>query len=102
MATHIFKSEEPMKGLLSKEYAKQRAGQIKWDMNDPKLARQVDSYPFKEKPILPRSVKTKSFIRKAIAFSSLILLFHSMTSYTWKECGWERHQLKQQIKMANE
>jgi gamma-glutamyltranspeptidase/glutathione hydrolase len=32
-----FPPVEPMKGLLSKEYAKQRAQQIKWDMNDPIL-----------------------------------------------------------------
>ncbi len=30
-----FPPEEPLKGLLSKEYAKQRYGQIRWDKNDP-------------------------------------------------------------------
>jgi gamma-glutamyltranspeptidase/glutathione hydrolase len=43
-----FAPEEPMKGLLSKEYAKQRAGQIKWDMNDPNIG-PGDPYPFEGK-----------------------------------------------------
>jgi gamma-glutamyltranspeptidase / glutathione hydrolase len=43
-----FAPEEPMKGLLSKEYAKQRAAQIKWDMNDPNIA-PGDPYPFEGK-----------------------------------------------------
>lgn len=43
-----FPPEEPMKGLLSKEYAKQRASQIKWDMNDPNVG-PGDPYPFEGK-----------------------------------------------------
>jgi gamma-glutamyltranspeptidase/glutathione hydrolase len=43
-----FAPEEPMKGLLSKEYAKQRAAQIKWDMNDPNIG-PGDPYPFEGK-----------------------------------------------------
>jgi gamma-glutamyltranspeptidase / glutathione hydrolase len=43
-----FAPEEPMKGLLSKEYAKQRAQQIKWDMNDPNPG-PGDPYPFEGK-----------------------------------------------------
>ena len=43
-----FAPAEPMKGLLSKEYAKQRAAQIKWDMNDPN-AGPGDPYPFEGK-----------------------------------------------------
>ena len=43
-----FPPAEPMKGLLSKEYAKQRAAQIKWDMNDPN-AGPGDPYPFEGK-----------------------------------------------------
>jgi gamma-glutamyltranspeptidase/glutathione hydrolase len=43
-----FAPEEPMKGLLSKEYAKQRAAQIKWDMNDPAIG-PGDPYPFEGK-----------------------------------------------------
>ena len=43
-----FPPEEPMKGLLSKEYAKQRAAQIKWDMNDPNIG-PGDPYPFEGK-----------------------------------------------------
>ncbi len=37
--------EEPLEGLLSKEYAKQRAGQIDWEKNDPNLG-PGDPYPF--------------------------------------------------------
>jgi gamma-glutamyltranspeptidase/glutathione hydrolase len=43
-----FAPEEPIKGLLSKEYAKQRAGQIKWDKNDPNVG-PGDPYPFEGK-----------------------------------------------------
>ena len=43
-----FAPEEPMKGLLSKEYAKQRATQIKWDMNDSTIG-PGDPYPFEGK-----------------------------------------------------
>jgi gamma-glutamyltranspeptidase/glutathione hydrolase len=43
-----FAPEEPMKGLLSKEYAKQRAAQIKWDINDPNIG-PGDPYPFEGK-----------------------------------------------------
>jgi gamma-glutamyltranspeptidase / glutathione hydrolase len=43
-----FAPEEPMKGLLSKEYAKERAKLIKPDMNDPK-AGPGDPYPFEGK-----------------------------------------------------
>ncbi|HET9434649.1 MAG TPA: gamma-glutamyltransferase, partial [Chitinophagaceae bacterium] len=43
-----FAPEEPMKGLLSKEYAKQRAAQIKWDMNDSTIG-PGDPYPFEGK-----------------------------------------------------
>jgi gamma-glutamyltranspeptidase / glutathione hydrolase len=40
-----FPPEEPIKGLLSKEYAKQRFAQIRWDRNDAG-ARPGDPYPF--------------------------------------------------------
>lgn len=40
--------QEPMKGLLSKEYAKQRAVLIKKDMNDPGIS-PGDPYPFEGK-----------------------------------------------------
>jgi gamma-glutamyltranspeptidase/glutathione hydrolase len=43
-----FPPEEPMKGLLSKEYAKQRAKQINWMKNDPKIG-PGDPYPFEGK-----------------------------------------------------
>jgi gamma-glutamyltranspeptidase/glutathione hydrolase len=40
-----FPPEEPVAGLLSKDYAKQRFGQIRWDRNDPDV-RPGDPYPF--------------------------------------------------------
>ena len=40
-----FPPEEPMKGLLSKEYAKERVKQMNLEMNDPKV-RPGDPYPF--------------------------------------------------------
>jgi len=39
--------EEPIKGLLSKEYAKARYAQIKWDGNDPAV-KPGDPYPFQQ------------------------------------------------------
>ena len=43
-----FAPEEPMKGLLSKDYAKERSKLIKWDANDPKIG-PGDPYPFEGK-----------------------------------------------------
>ena len=40
-----FPPEEPIRGLLSKDYAKQRAGQINWERNDPTVG-PGDPYPF--------------------------------------------------------
>jgi gamma-glutamyltranspeptidase/glutathione hydrolase len=40
-----FPPEEPVAGLLSKEYARQRYSQIRWDRNDPDV-RPGDPYPF--------------------------------------------------------
>jgi gamma-glutamyltranspeptidase/glutathione hydrolase len=40
-----FPPEEPMEGLLSKEYAKSRFAEINWSMNDPDV-RPGDPYPF--------------------------------------------------------
>ena len=40
-----FPPEEPMAGLLSKEYAKSRFDEINWTMNDPDI-RPGDPYPF--------------------------------------------------------
>ncbi len=48
-----FPPEEPIKGLLSKEYAKERLKQINWKKNDPNT-KPGDPYPFegKENPYL--------------------------------------------------
>ncbi len=43
-----FSSDQPMKGLLSKEYAKERAKSINWEKNDPKVG-PGDPYPFEGK-----------------------------------------------------
>jgi gamma-glutamyltranspeptidase / glutathione hydrolase len=43
-----FAPQEPMDGLLSKAYAKQRAGLIKWEKNDPNIG-PGDPYPFEGK-----------------------------------------------------
>ena len=40
-----FAPAEPMRGLLSREYARQRAGAINWERNDPDI-RPGDPYPF--------------------------------------------------------
>ena len=40
-----FPPEEPVRGLLSKEYARSRAAEIDWERNDPD-ARPGDPYPF--------------------------------------------------------
>ncbi len=48
-----FAPEEPIQGLLSKEYAKQRLKEINWERNDPDI-KPGDPYPFmgKENPYL--------------------------------------------------
>ena len=43
-----FAPEEPMKGLLSKEYAKERSKSINWEVNDAKVM-PGDPYPFEGK-----------------------------------------------------
>lgn len=43
-----FSPEEPIKGLLSKDYAKERAKLINWEKNDPKIG-PGDPYPFEGK-----------------------------------------------------
>jgi len=43
-----FPPEEPMKGLLSKEYARERMKLINWDKNDPNV-KPGDPYPFEGK-----------------------------------------------------
>lgn len=40
-----FPPEEPLQGLLSKEYAKSRLGRINWNLNDPGV-KPGDPYPF--------------------------------------------------------
>jgi len=42
-----FPPDEPIKGLLSKEYAKKRLEQIDWEKNDPDV-KPGDPYPFQE------------------------------------------------------
>lgn len=56
-----FPPEEPIKGLLSKEYAKERFQQINWKMNDAD-AKPGDPYPFegKKNPFLDLLKKWKN------------------------------------------
>ncbi len=55
-----FPPEEPMKGLLSKEYARERVKQMNPDMNDPKVL-PGDPYPFEGKTN-PYLDKIKTFL----------------------------------------
>ena len=43
-----FPPEEPIKGLLSKEYAKERLKKVNWNLNDPSV-KPGDPYPFEGK-----------------------------------------------------
>jgi len=43
-----FPPQEPIKGLLSKEYAKERLKQLNWNLNDPNV-KPGDPYPFEGK-----------------------------------------------------
>ena len=43
-----FSPDEPIQGLLSKDYAKERAKLINWDKNDPKIG-PGDPYPYEGK-----------------------------------------------------
>jgi gamma-glutamyltranspeptidase/glutathione hydrolase len=58
-----FPPEEPIKGLLSKAYAKERAKQINWTKNDPDVA-PGDPYPYEGKinPYLKELKKNTSSI----------------------------------------
>jgi gamma-glutamyltranspeptidase/glutathione hydrolase len=49
-----FAPQEPMKGLLSKDYAKQRASLIQYEKNNPKIG-PGNPYPFEGKKINPYS-----------------------------------------------
>lgn len=55
-----FEPKEPMQGLLSKEYAKERIKTINWQINDPKVG-PGDPYPFENKlnPFLDLLKKNK-------------------------------------------
>jgi gamma-glutamyltranspeptidase/glutathione hydrolase len=56
--------EEPMKGLLSKDYAKERIKAINWERNDPKAA-PGDPYPFEGK-VNPYGDYLKEFYQSSI------------------------------------
>ena len=63
-----FSPEEPIKGLLSKEYAKERAKLINWEKNDPKIG-PGDPYPFEGKTNPYRDVmKQRGFVAEASSF----------------------------------
>ena len=48
MVIHIFNHQEPISGLLNKEYAKQRAATIQYNYNDS-ISAPGDPYPFEGK-----------------------------------------------------
>jgi len=57
-----FSPEEPIKGLLSKDYAKERAKLINWERNDPKIG-PGDPYPYEGKTNPYRDVmKQRGFV----------------------------------------
>jgi gamma-glutamyltranspeptidase/glutathione hydrolase len=57
-----FSPEEPIKGLLSKDYAKERAKLINWEKNDPKIG-PGDPYPYEGKTNPYRDVmKQRGFV----------------------------------------
>ena len=62
-----FSPEEPIKGLLSKDYAKERAKLINWERNDPKIG-PGDPYPFEGKtnPFL-ETMKQRGFVADNIS-----------------------------------
>ncbi|MFL5740963.1 MAG: gamma-glutamyltransferase family protein [Flavisolibacter sp.] len=76
-----FPPEEPINGLLSKEYAKQRAAQINWTKNDPKAA-PGDPYPFEGKanPYLNLLHKSTSFRNPEVDEEYLDMLRRGTTS----------------------
>jgi len=61
-----FPPEEPLQGLLSKEYAKQRAKQINWERNDPKIG-PGDPYPFQAQTNPYRELLEKWASRPALS-----------------------------------
>ena len=57
-----FAPDEPIQGLLSKDYAKERAKLINWDKNDPKIG-PGDPYPYEGKTNPYRDVmKQRGFV----------------------------------------
>jgi gamma-glutamyltranspeptidase/glutathione hydrolase len=57
-----FAPDEPIQGLLSKEYAKERAKLINWDKNDPRIG-PGDPYPYEGKTNPYRDVmKQRGFV----------------------------------------
>ncbi len=57
-----FAPDEPIQGLLSKDYAKERAKLISWDKNDPKIG-PGDPYPYEGKTNPYRDVmKQRGFV----------------------------------------
>ena len=63
-----FPPEEPIKGLLSKEYAKERLKQVNWNVNDAD-AKPGDPYPFegKDNPYLDLLQKWSNVGKKTLA-----------------------------------
>ena len=76
-----FPPEEPIKGLLNKEYAKTRAKTINWQKNDAKTG-PGDPYPFEGKtnPYLKKIPNSTSFIGSPVDEAYLEQLWKGTTS----------------------
>lgn len=76
-----FPPEEPIKGLLNKEYAKTRAKTINWQKNDAKTG-PGDPYPFEGKtnPYLKKIPNSTSFIGSPVDEAYLEQLWRGTTS----------------------
>ena len=81
-----FSQAQPMKGLLSKEYAKQRAGQILTDKNDPTIA-PGDPYPFegKQNPFVQLLKQREMYLDSGSKKPGSAIPKHDQTTFNLKE-----------------
>jgi gamma-glutamyltranspeptidase/glutathione hydrolase len=79
-----FPPKEPIKGLLSKKYAKHRLGLINWQKNDPAV-KPGDPYPFQgeKNPYLHLLKEWTNVDAKGVAALSPKEMASEMDSFTW-------------------
>jgi len=80
-----FPPDEPLKGLLSKEYAKKRLKLVNWDQNEPNV-KPGDPYPFEGKmnPFLPLLEKLSNIgSASAESFSNGTTSIQSVDAEGW-------------------